>query len=70
VEAHAAVVRCAQAREALDGELEDRREWLLAAAAMATHIAHDAGVDYVQPVVFEELFAGLDRLDDRHRRAS
>jgi hypothetical protein len=42
VEAHAAAVRCAQAREALNGELEDRREWLLATAAMATHIAHDA----------------------------
>jgi hypothetical protein len=70
VEAHAATVRCVQAREALDGELEDRREWLMAAAAMATEIAHDAGVDYVQPVVFEELFAGLDRLDDRRRHAS
>jgi hypothetical protein len=70
VEPHAAVVRCRQAHEALDGDLDDRREWLLATAAMATHAAHDAGVDSTLPVVFEELFAGLDRHDQRQRRAS
>jgi hypothetical protein len=64
VEAHAAVLRCAQAREALVGDRADRREWLLAAAAMATHIAHDAGVAAVPPLIFEELFAGLDRADE------
>lgn len=69
VEAHAAALRCAQAREALDGDTADRREWLLAAAALASHIAHDAGVDPVPPIVFEELFAGLDRTDDEQRRA-
>jgi hypothetical protein len=70
VEAHAAALRCAQAREALDGEPGDRREWLLATAALATHIAHDAGVDAVPSVVFEELFAGLDAAQGEQRRAS
>jgi hypothetical protein len=69
VEPHAAVLRCQQAGEALHGDLPDRREWLLASAALATHLAHDAGVDSTLPVVFEELFAGLDRDDERQRRA-
>jgi hypothetical protein len=67
VEAHAAVVRSRQAQDALDGTLEERREWLLAASAMATHAAHDAGVDAVPPIVFEQLFAGLDRVDQELR---
>ncbi len=69
VELHAAVVRCQQTGEALDGELADRREWLLASAAMATHTAHDAGVDSTLPVIFEELFRGLDHDDERQRLA-
>jgi hypothetical protein len=69
VELHAAVVRCQQAEEALDGELADRREWLLASAAMATHTAHDAGVDSTLPVIFEELFRGLDRDGEQQRLA-
>jgi hypothetical protein len=69
VEAHAAALRCAQAYEALNGDPADRREWLLATAALATHIAHDAGVDPVPPVVFEELFAGLDRTEEEQRHA-
>ncbi len=68
VELHAAVVRCQQAQEALDGELADRREWLLASAAMATHTANDAGVDSTLPVIFEELFRGLDRDDEQQQR--
>lgn len=70
VEEHAAVVRCQQARDALDGETADRREWLFASAAMASHLAHDAGVESTLPVVFEELFAGLDRDDEQRRQAS
>lgn len=69
VELHAAVVRCRQAREALDGDTADRREWLLASAAMATHTARDAGVDAIPLVVFEELFHGLDRDDERQQLA-
>jgi hypothetical protein len=68
-EEHAAIIRCLQAHEALDGELQDRREWVLAAAAMAMHVAHDIGVDYLAPAVFEELFIGLDRGDDRQLQA-
>jgi hypothetical protein len=70
VEEHAAVVRCQQARDALDGDTADRREWILASAAMASHLAHDAGVDSTLPVVFEELFAGLDRADEQRHQAS
>ncbi len=70
VEAHAAIARCRQAQEALDGEIDDRREWLLASAAMATHTAHDAGVDSTLPIVYDELLAGLDRRADEQRRAS
>jgi hypothetical protein len=69
VELHAAVVRSQQAAEALDGDLADRREWLLASLAMATHTAHDAGVGATVPVIFEELFGGLDREDEQQRRA-
>jgi hypothetical protein len=70
VEEHTAVIRSRQGNEALEGELPDRREWLLAAAAMAMHIAHDIGVDYTAPSVFEQLFIGLDRGDELQLRAS
>lgn len=60
---HAAIVRAREAREALDGEVMERREWLLANAAMASHRAHDAGVDYTPPVVFEALLEGIDSID-------
>ncbi len=63
IEEHAAVVRAREAADALDGEIGERREWLLANAAMASHLAHDAGVDYTSHVVFEALFAGLDGFD-------
>jgi hypothetical protein len=70
VEEHTAVMRSRQANEALDGELQDRREWVLAAAAMAMHMAHDIGVDYLAPAIFEELFIGLDRGEPRQLQAS
>lgn len=70
VEEHAAVVRCQQSREALDGDVADRREWIFASAAMASHLAHDAGVDSTLPVIFEELFAGLHRADEQRHHAS
>ena len=57
---HAAIVRVQEAREALDGEVLERREWLLANAAMASHRAHDVGVDYTPAVVFEALLEGID----------
>jgi hypothetical protein len=70
VEEHKAVIGSRQGNEALDGELPERREWLLAVAAMAMHIVHDAGVDHIAPTVFEQQFIGLDRSDDRRLRAS
>jgi hypothetical protein len=60
---HAAIVRAREAGEALEGEVPERREWLLATAAMASHRAHDAGVDYTPPVVFETLLDGIDSID-------
>ena len=60
---HAAIVRAREAREALDGDVLERREWLLANAAMASHRAHDAGVDYTPSVVFEALLEGIDSID-------
>jgi hypothetical protein len=63
IEEHAAIVRAREAREALDGAVPERREWLLANAAMASHLAHDAGVDYTPPIVFETLLDGIDGID-------
>jgi hypothetical protein len=63
IEEHAAVVRAREAADALDGDIEERREWLLANAAMASHLAHDAGVDHTPHIVFEVMFDGLDNPD-------
>ncbi len=63
VEEHAAIVRAREAADALDGEVEERREWVLANAAMASHLARDAGVDCTPHIVFEALFDALDNLD-------
>jgi len=63
IDEHAAIVRAREAREALEGEVLERREWLLANAAMASHRAHDAGVDYTPPLVFEALLEGIDSID-------
>lgn len=65
VELHAATVRALEAREALNGDVAERREWLLASAAMASHLGHDAGVDVPPIVVFQELFDGLDGLGEQ-----
>lgn len=63
IDEHAAIVRAREAHEALDGEIPERREWLLANAAMASHRAHDVGVDYTPPVVYEALLDGIDSID-------
>jgi hypothetical protein len=63
IDEHAAVVRAREARDALDGDVSERREWLVAKAAMAPHLAHDLGVDYTPPVVFEALLDGIDSID-------
>jgi hypothetical protein len=52
-----------EAADALEGGTEERREWLLAKAAMASHLGHDAGVEWTSHVVFEALFEGLDKAD-------
>jgi hypothetical protein len=63
IEEHAAMVRAREAADALDGDVEERREWVLANAAMAAHLARDAGVDFTPHVVFEAFFEGFDQVD-------
>lgn len=60
---HAAILRTDQAREALDGEREDRREWVLASSTMASWAAADANLRPEKSSStgsYEALFAGLD----------
>jgi hypothetical protein len=60
---HAALLRAAQAGEALEGERADRREWLLASSTMASWAAADAGIAAEKASAtpsYEALFAGLD----------
>ncbi|MFI4991987.1 MAG: hypothetical protein ACHQHO_13890 [Solirubrobacterales bacterium] len=60
VDEHCAVIRAKEAVEALDGQVPVRREWLLASTALASHLAHDCGVDFTPPAVYEALFEGID----------
>lgn len=64
IEAHGAIIRAREAAAALEGEVEERREWLLATAGLASDLAHDAGVEWTKAVVFEALFNGFDRRDE------
>jgi hypothetical protein len=59
---HAAALRADQANEALDGEREDRREWLLASSTKASWAADDAKVNdkFTSARRYEALFEGLD----------
>lgn len=60
---HAAILRADQAREALDGERADRREWLFASSTKASWAAADAGIPPEKASAlrsYEALFAGLD----------
>jgi hypothetical protein len=60
---HAAILRTDQAREALGGEREDRREWVLASSTMASWAAADADLPpekFSATKSYEALFAGLD----------
>lgn len=69
IEEHAAVIRADEAGEATTGERAERREWLAATAAMASHLGHDARVDYTQSVVFQALNAGMDEAGGQQRQA-
>jgi hypothetical protein len=64
IDEHAAVVRAREAAAALEGDIEARREWVMATAALACELAHDAGVEWTKSVVFEALFRGIDALDE------
>jgi hypothetical protein len=60
---HCGVCRAREAHEVRQiEELVERREWLLASAAMASHLAHDAGVDFTPAAVLEAVFEGVDRV--------
>ncbi|MFL5871972.1 MAG: hypothetical protein ACJ75T_00665 [Solirubrobacterales bacterium] len=63
---HAAILRAEQAREALEGEKGDRREWVLASSTMASWAAADAELPterFSATASYEALFAGLDAGD-------
>jgi hypothetical protein len=63
---HAAILRADQAVEALEGEREERREWVLASSTMASWAAADAGLPPVKAsatAAYESLFEGLDAID-------
>lgn len=59
---HAAILRSQQAKEALNGERADRREWLLAAADAASWRAADAEIPgkYTAASTYGAVFDGLD----------
>jgi len=63
IDEHGAIVRAREAAAALEGEIDERREWLLATAALAAELASDAGVRWTKEAVFEALFGGLDQPD-------
>jgi hypothetical protein len=59
---HAAILRAEQAAEALAGLRGERREWLLAASAMASWKAADAGIPGMHMAMqrYQAVFEGLD----------
>ena len=60
---HAAILRAEQAGEAINGEKEDRREWVLASSTMASWAAADAELPpekFSATRSYEALFSGLD----------
>ncbi len=59
---HAAATRARQAAEALAGEPEDRREWVLASSQMASWKAGDAEIlqHHTATPRYQAVFDGLD----------
>jgi hypothetical protein len=64
VDDHAAILRCREAAAALDGDVEERREWLLGLATMASWITNDAGVEHTGRAIYDALLDGLDHPDE------
>jgi hypothetical protein len=62
VASHAAVLRARQASEALNGERDERREWLTGSAVFASWKAADAGLPARHTSVrrYQAVFEGLD----------
>jgi hypothetical protein len=60
VDEHGVLVRAREAREAVEGTAEERREWLRATSAMASHLGHDAGVDVVPYATLAAVLDGVD----------
>jgi hypothetical protein len=60
IDEHGALTRAAETSEALAGTPEERREWLRATAALASHLARDAGVDVVPFSTLEAVLGGVD----------
>jgi hypothetical protein len=68
VDKHNATVRAVEAQEARAGTVSERREWLRALTAMASHLAVDADVDHLSSATVDALLAGID--DGREWRAA
>lgn len=61
---HAASTRALEARDACEGEIVSRREWIVANATRASWVGNDADVQHTSASKFQALFSGFDR-DDR-----
>jgi hypothetical protein len=63
---HAAILRSEQARDALTGDTDERREWVLGSAIKASWTAADADIPGMHTSIdkYEALFEGLDAQDE------
>jgi hypothetical protein len=59
VDEHCALVRTREAREAAAGSQEERREWLHATVALASHLGEDASIDVPSRATFETVIDGI-----------
>ena len=66
VDKHNVNVRATEAEEARAGNVGERREWLRALTAMASHFAVDARVDHLASSTIDAVLAGMD--DGRQHR--
>lgn len=60
VDKHNVIVRVTEAEEARSGSVGERREWLRALTAMASHFAIDARVDHLSRAKIDAFLTGID----------
>lgn len=66
IDKHNLSVRTTEAHEARAGSVAERREWLRAVTAMASHFAVDANVRHLSTATVDTMLAGID--DGRQQR--